>query len=32
LVIYLQVKLETLKKRIAKKKVPFEDRISSEYL
>ena len=32
LVIYLQAKLETLKKRIAKKKVPFEDRISSEHL
>ena len=32
LVIYLQAKLETLKKRIAKKEVPFEDRISNEYL
>ena len=32
LVIYLQAKLETLKKRIAKKKVPFEDRVSNEYL
>ena len=32
LVIYLQAKLETLKKRIAKKNVPFEDRISNEYL
>ena len=32
LVIYLQAKLETLKKRIAKKKVPFEDRLSDEYL
>ncbi len=32
LVIYLQAKLETLKKRIAKKQVPFEDRISDEYL
>jgi deoxyadenosine/deoxycytidine kinase len=32
LVIYLQAKLETLKKRIAKKKVPFEDRICNEYL
>jgi deoxyguanosine kinase len=32
LVIYLQAKLETLKKRIAKKQVPFEDRISEEYL
>jgi deoxyadenosine/deoxycytidine kinase len=32
LVIYLQAKLETLKKRIAKKKVLFEDRISDEYL
>jgi deoxyadenosine/deoxycytidine kinase len=32
LVIYLQAKLETLKKRIAKKKVPFEERIFNEYL
>ena len=32
LVIYLQAKPETLKKRIAKKNVPFEDRISYEYL
>jgi deoxyadenosine/deoxycytidine kinase len=32
LVIYLQAKLETLKKRIAKKKVAFEDQISNEYL
>ena len=32
LVIYLQARLETLKKRIAKKKVPFEARISDEYL
>jgi deoxyadenosine/deoxycytidine kinase len=32
LVIYLEAKLETLKRRIAKKKVPFEDRISNEYL
>jgi deoxyadenosine/deoxycytidine kinase len=32
LVIYLQAKPETLKKRIAKKNVPFEDRISNEYL
>ena len=32
LVIYLQAKLETLKKRIAKRQVPFEDRISDEYL
>jgi deoxyadenosine/deoxycytidine kinase len=32
LVIYLQAKLETLRKRIAKKQVPFEDRISDEYL
>jgi deoxyadenosine/deoxycytidine kinase len=32
LVIYLQAKLETLKKRIAKKAVPFEHRISDEYL
>jgi deoxyadenosine/deoxycytidine kinase len=32
LVIYLQAKLETLKKRIAKKNVAFEDRISNEYL
>jgi len=32
LVIYLQAKLEPLKKRIAKKEVPFEDRISSEHL
>jgi deoxyadenosine/deoxycytidine kinase len=32
LVIYLQAKLETLKKRIGKKAVPFEDRISSRYL
>ena len=32
LVIYLQAKVETLKKRIAKKQVPFEDRISNDYL
>jgi deoxyadenosine/deoxycytidine kinase len=32
LVIYLQAKLETLKKRIAKKQAPFEERISDEYL
>jgi deoxyadenosine/deoxycytidine kinase len=32
LVIYLQAKPETLKKRIAKKNVPFEERISNEYL
>jgi deoxyadenosine/deoxycytidine kinase len=32
LVIYLQAKPETLKKRIAKKQVRFEDRISDEYL
>ena len=32
LVIYLQAKLETLRKRIAKKGVPFEHRISDEYL
>jgi deoxyadenosine/deoxycytidine kinase len=32
LVIYLQAKLETLKKRIAKKQAPFEDRISDDYL
>jgi deoxyadenosine/deoxycytidine kinase len=32
LVIYLQAKLETLKKRIAKKGVPFEDHIPNEYL
>jgi deoxyadenosine/deoxycytidine kinase len=32
LVIYLQAKPETLKKRIAKKNVPSEDRISDEYL
>jgi deoxyadenosine/deoxycytidine kinase len=32
LVIYLQAKLETLKKRIAKKDVPFEHRIADEYL
>ena len=32
LVIYLEAELETLKKRIAKKKVPFGDRISNEYL
>jgi len=32
LVIYLQAKLETLRKRIAKKQVPFEGRISDEYL
>jgi deoxyadenosine/deoxycytidine kinase len=32
LVIYLQAKAETLKKRIAKKNVPFEHRISDEYL
>ena len=30
--IYLEPKLEPLRKRIAKKKVQFEDRISSEYL
>ena len=30
--VYLLAKLETLKKRIAKKKVPFEGRISNEYL
>src|SRR2546425_7482293 len=32
LVIYLQAKPEALKKRIAKKNVPFEHRISDEYL
>ncbi len=32
LVIYLQAKLDTLKKRIAKKKAPFESRLSNEYL
>ncbi len=32
LVIYLQAKTETLKKRIAKKNVPFEHQISDEYL
>jgi deoxyadenosine/deoxycytidine kinase len=32
LVIYLQAKLETLKKRIAKKNVAFEHQISDEYL
>jgi len=32
LVIYLQAKLDTLKKRIAKKQAPFEERISDEYL
>ncbi len=32
LVVYLQAKPETLKKRIAKKNVPFEHRISDEYL
>jgi deoxyguanosine kinase len=32
LVIYLQAKPETLKKRIEKKNVPFEHRISDEYL
>ena len=32
LVIYLQGKLETLRKRIAKKNVPIEHRISDEYL
>jgi deoxyguanosine kinase len=32
LVIYLQAKLETLKKRIAKKNVPFEHHISDAYL
>jgi len=32
LVIYLQAKPETLKKRISKKNVPFEHRISDEYL
>ena len=32
LVIYLQAKPETLKKRIAKKNVPSEHRISDEYL
>ncbi|MGB9485567.1 MAG: deoxynucleoside kinase, partial [Terriglobia bacterium] len=32
LVIYLQAKQETLKKRIAKKNVAFEGRISNEYL
>lgn len=32
LVVYLQGKPETLKRRIAKKNVPFEHRISDEYL
>lgn len=32
LVIYLQAKPETLKKRIAKKNAPFEHQISNEYL
>ena len=32
LVIYLQAKVETLKKRVAKKGVPFEGRITDEYL
>jgi deoxyadenosine/deoxycytidine kinase len=32
LVIYLPTKLERLKKRLAKKKVPFEERISYKYL
>ena len=32
LVIYLQAKPETLRKRIAKKKAPLEDRISDDYL
>ena len=32
LVIYLQAKLETLKKRTAKMNVAFEDRVSHEYL
>ncbi len=32
LVIYLQAKPEALKKRIEKKNVPFENRISEEYL
>ena len=32
LVIYLQAKPEMLKKRIEKKKIPFESRISEEYL
>ena len=32
LVIYLQAKPETLRKRIAKKKAPFEPRISDDYL
>jgi deoxyadenosine/deoxycytidine kinase len=32
LVIYLQAKPEMLKKRIEKKNVPFESRISEEYL
>lgn len=32
LVIYLQAKLETLKDRIAKKRIPAEQRISDEYL
>jgi deoxyadenosine/deoxycytidine kinase len=31
-VVYLLAKLETLKKRIAKKKVPCEERISGGYL
>lgn len=32
LVIYLQAKPETLRKRITKKRVPMEERISDEYL
>jgi deoxyadenosine/deoxycytidine kinase len=32
LVIYLQAGRETLRKRIAKKQIAFEDRISDEYL
>jgi deoxyguanosine kinase len=32
LVIYLQAKPETLRKRIAKRKAPFEPRISDDYL
>lgn len=32
LVIYLQAKPEALRKRIARKNVPFEDQISDEYL
>ncbi len=32
LVIYLQAKPETLRKRIARKKVPFEHRLSDDYL